>query len=63
MNWSLSYNGNLRVWESQAYSINEVLADNDEKQYRVFHYGKELCAPRWTIENAKEVCEIYEGKQ
>jgi len=60
LKWEVHSHNGLRTFNSGAYQIIEF-HHGEEKKYKCMHYGKELCEDRWTVENAKEVCDIHNG--
>jgi hypothetical protein len=63
LKWTVDYQGGLRTFNSGAYQITES-HHGEEKKYDCFHYGQQINqVPRFTIELAKELCDIYEGME
>lgn len=64
MKWETHHHNGLRTFVSGAYLITER-HNGEEKVYDCFCYGVLLNVekPRYTVELAQELCDIYEGQR
>jgi hypothetical protein len=61
LKWDVHSHNGLRTFNSGAYQIIES-HEGEEKVYNCFHYGSQInIKPRYTIELAKELCDIHNG--